>query len=109
MLSSKLWFVRICIAFSVLVMFNLSTRVLDWWIRIATFEYSMHWELIFPFNFIILGIIPIVYLVLFVGVGAGYWSSRFLLFLIGSTSYFGAIISSIWLGAAVGKAFYICE
>jgi len=62
-----------------------------------------------PFNFIILGIIPIVYLVLFVGVGAGYWSSRFLLFLIGSTSYFGAIISSIWLGAAVGKAFYICE
>jgi len=136
MLSSKLWIVRICIAVSVLVMFTLSTHVWEWCIRITNMRMSTHWELIFlylllyaisgmllglraevflnfrnvrfkPFNFIILGIIPIVYLVLFVGATAGYWSYRILLYS-RYTNLF-VIFSSIWLGVAAGKAFYICE
>ena len=136
-MSTKLWVVRICIALSVMAMLNLSTSVFVWWIRIRRFEFSTHWELISlyvllyvisgmllglraeaflnlrnvrfnPFAFIVLGVIPIISLVLFVGVVAGYWSYRFLLLLPDLMS-FGAIISPIWLGAALGKALYIRE
>ena len=118
-------------------MLNISTRVYERWLLVVQLEMSMHWELVFlyvllsaisgmllgiraevflnfrnvrfkPFNFIILGIIPIVYLVLFAVASAGYWSRSFLFFS-PRMYYFGVIVSSIWLGVAVGKAFYICE
>lgn len=139
-MSSKLWVVRICIAFSVLVLFNLSTSVFFWWIEIRHFEWSMHWELIClyvllyaigglllglraevflnfrnvrfkPFNFIVLGIIPIAYLVFFVGWFADYWSYHSLPFFMTDyfSNYLSIMITSIWLGVAVGKAFYIRE
>ena len=90
-LSYKLWIVRICIAFSVLAMFTLAARVWDWWTRTRARNVNA------------LGTrFPILVTLCHLWIASRNARAP-------RMYYFGVIVSSIWLGVAVGKAFYICE